>query len=389
MTDRIFLVEITNGQGLYTEVKLPATDYEILDALDRVNLSVEDDPNCTIYRYAEYGLLGSVTDANKKLFQTNALARKLSEFNEVEAVCFEGLVRMDIERNEGAVALTRLIDLAYSTDCCNTAPACNDYQLGKFYADNGFISELDDLPDSIYEMLDFAKIGRDAREAEHGVLTPNGYVVQTAELEHLSDSVDFEPHKPDYVFRLMLRNADKSLAGKINLPAEQNVLVQTFSSLGYQSLEGVSLELDDGVSLNLDFNLESSESLADLNNLAKTIVELDSEKKLPVLKALLYAESDHTVVQALKYAMTIDDYILEPTQRSASDLARDELRFTFDDATFRSLLPHVDLLGYGQELLRIYNSEITPYGVIQHKDGIPLHSPERQANQDSSEILMQ
>ncbi len=40
-----------------------------------------------------------------------------------------------------------------------------DEALGKFYADNDFLPELNDLPDSVYDLLNYAKIGKQMREA--------------------------------------------------------------------------------------------------------------------------------------------------------------------------------------------------------------------------------
>ena len=41
-----------------------------------------------------------------------------------------------------------------------------DEDLGKFYVENGFREDLDALPDSVYALLDYAKIGKQMREDE-------------------------------------------------------------------------------------------------------------------------------------------------------------------------------------------------------------------------------
>ena len=58
-------------------------------------------------------------------------------------------------------------DLAVSakTDCYHVVDAADDAQLGRFYAENDFIPELDGVSDAVFEMLDFAGIGRMMRHA--------------------------------------------------------------------------------------------------------------------------------------------------------------------------------------------------------------------------------
>ena len=47
--------------------------------------------------------------------------------------------------------------------------AADDAQLGRFYAENDFVPELDGVSNEVFEMLDFAGIGRMMRCSENGV----------------------------------------------------------------------------------------------------------------------------------------------------------------------------------------------------------------------------
>lgn len=119
--------------------------------------------------------------------QFNALAEKLRTFGDVDAVAFEGLVQMELnnlyQNNGGELTLRRVLDLAYSVDCCHVVPGItDDAALGQFYVENDFLPDLATVPDSVLEMLDYKKIGRSMREGEGGVLTPHGYVMQESEL---------------------------------------------------------------------------------------------------------------------------------------------------------------------------------------------------------------
>ena len=66
------------------------------------------------------------------------------------------------------------------------------------------------------------------------------------------------------------------------------------------------------------------------------------------------------------------DYILDPTIHTPEDAARAELHVSMDDREAELLLPFVDLRGYGLALLERYNSVLTPYGLVERRDGKPL-----------------
>ncbi len=114
----------------------------------------------------------------------NLLAEKLASLEPVQEAAFEGLVRMDLDKGMTELPLCRLVDLANSADCCHVAPGVgNDEQLGHFYVDNDFPVIPPGLPEEVYEVLDYAAIGRKARMEEGGVFTSEGYVVQHTDLD--------------------------------------------------------------------------------------------------------------------------------------------------------------------------------------------------------------
>ena len=145
MDNLLFRAEITDGKGNYAELNLPASDYELLDAVERLGAEPVGHPDCTVIEYLDYAFLAPLLDESKPLYEFNGLARKLAELDLIDSVSFEGLVKMEIEKKEGAITLPKLIDLAYSADCCNAEPAFNDEELGKFYAENDFMPELEDM----------------------------------------------------------------------------------------------------------------------------------------------------------------------------------------------------------------------------------------------------
>ena len=148
----------------HAELELPATPWEMVDAMDRLRLSEGQEPYWQVEDMGRYEFLAPHLDGYD-LYQFNALAEKLRTFGDVDAVAFEGLVQMELNKlyqnNGGDLALRRVLDLAYSVDCCHVVPGItDDAALGQFYVENDFLPDLATVPDSVLEMLDYEKIGR-------------------------------------------------------------------------------------------------------------------------------------------------------------------------------------------------------------------------------------
>ena len=162
--------------GRYAEIDLPASPYRLLNALDEIGIkSTKEIVYQEILNYGSFGYLEPHFDEYTMLEELNTLAQKLAVFDRVDSIAFEGLVKMAEQKPE-PFGVKELINFAHSTESCHVvSDVFDDEQLGRFYAGNGFMPEYETLPDKIYEHLDFAKIGREARESEGGVFTQRGY----------------------------------------------------------------------------------------------------------------------------------------------------------------------------------------------------------------------
>ena len=109
----------------HAELELPATPWELVDAMDRLRLSEGQEPYWQVEDMGRYEFLAPHLDGYD-LYQFNALAEKLRTFGDVDAVAFEGLVQMELnnlyQNNGGELTLRRVLDLAYSVDCCHVVP---------------------------------------------------------------------------------------------------------------------------------------------------------------------------------------------------------------------------------------------------------------------------
>lgn len=164
---------IPNSEA-YAKLDLPASPWELWDALDKVRLQTDDILYMEIEGYDAFEYLSPHLDGlDISINELNDLASLLSALDEVQEAAFEGLFSMEMQRkvnaNGGVITLQ---DLAVSakTDCYHVVEAADDAQLGRFYAENDFVPELEGISDAVFEMLDFAGIGRTMRCGENGVL---------------------------------------------------------------------------------------------------------------------------------------------------------------------------------------------------------------------------
>lgn len=214
MGDEIFSVYLTPADYsklAYAKLDLPASPWKLLDALDKVRLPEGDSLYLEITDYRDFEVLrSSLVCSATNLLELNDLAERLSRLNEVQRIAFEGLVRVDFQKQE-SITLKRLRDLAESVDCCHVVESVvSDGQLGRFYAENGFVPEVEGMSDAAFELLDFEKVGKMARMGECGVYVPSGisglggYVVQHSDLKSAPEITLNQPVEPAYTIHLRL-----------------------------------------------------------------------------------------------------------------------------------------------------------------------------------------
>lgn len=188
-------------------------------------------------------------ELDASLNELNDLAGRLAVLDETEQEAFDGLLRLEIQRkvesNGSILTMQDLRTLAVSAgaDCCHVVGATSDAELGRFYAENGFMEELDGLSDDVFEMLDFGKIGKALRTGENGTFTRSGYVVNHSELVTAPPCAKELPEKPEYLFRLTLGlhpDLEDDRTVTLELPASAEALREVQKQLGADGWEGAT-----------------------------------------------------------------------------------------------------------------------------------------------------
>lgn len=354
----------------HAELELPATPWEMVDAMDRLRLSEGQEPYWQVEDMGRYEFLAPHLDGYD-LYQFNALAEQLSTFNAADAIAFEGLVQMEIDE----LTVQRMLDLAYSVDCCHVVPEVrDDTALGRFYVENDFLPELEKVPDKVLEMLDYEKIGKMMRQGENSVITPHGYVERHSELKQAPADLGKPPRKPAYMMRFLCSNEHQTVP--LNLPASQAKLNTVLTRLALDNWQEAHLECEDTAMPEMwSFTDMAYDGMEQINRFAQCLEELDRNNELIKFKAVAGQLDIASLDDAFALAEHLSEYALEPGIHSLEELAREELSVIVSDPDGDLLMRYLNMDAYGAALLWRDKGVFSDYGYICRPDGQPLQVP--------------
>ena len=122
---RVYLAKNdTPYSAAYAKLELPASPWELWDAMEKVRLQTDDILYMEIEDYFAFEYLSPHLDGfDISLNELNDLAAQLAALDEVQEIAFEGMFSIAVQRkataNGGIITLQDLRDLAVSakTDC--------------------------------------------------------------------------------------------------------------------------------------------------------------------------------------------------------------------------------------------------------------------------------
>ena len=375
--------DVPNNEA-YAKLELPASPWELWDAMEKVRLKDGEALYMEIDDYYAFEYLAPhLEELDISLNELNDLAARLATLDEVQWIAFEGLFSMEVQKkvntNGGIITIQDMRDLAVSakTDCYHVVDAADDAQLGRFYAENEFIPELDGVSNEVFEMLDFAGIGRMMRCSENGVFVDSLYVLRDGELTTAPPVQKTLPEKPGYLFRLTLGlcpdfGGDRTAV--LDLPASEEALVAAQEQLGTLNWENTVVLNYDGIVPNVATFADLPMELEEFNTFTKAARDIP-RFEVPKLKALLEQFEVQDIETAMGLTEHLADYVLTPDLSSPQETAIDHLRFMTDDHSAELLLSHVNLYAYGCDLIKEDNATLSPYGLLHRADYQPMLSP--------------
>ena len=390
MAKKVFAVylakeDVPNSEA-YATLELPASPWELWDAMEKVRLKDGEALYMEIDDYYAFEYLAPhLGELDISLSELNDLAARLAALDEVQGIAFEGLFSMEVQKkvntNGGIITMQDMRDMAVSakTDCYHVVDAADDAVLGRFYAENDFIPELEGVPYAVFKMLDFDGIGRMMRHGENDVFVGNCYVLRDSELTAAPPCAKGLPPKPSYLFRLTLGlhpDFKDVRTVTLNLPATEAELSAVQEQLGTLNWENTVVLDYDGILPNAAFFADLPMELEAFNELAAAVRDMPSpEKQLPKLKALLEQFEVRDIATAISLTEHLDDYILTPEISSAQETAIDQIHFMTDDHSAELLISYVNLYAYGCDIIKEDNAALTPYGLLHRADYQPMLTP--------------
>ena len=388
MAKKVFAVYLAKegnpNSDAYAKLDLPASPWELWDALDKVRLQTDDILYMEIEDYYAFAYLAPHLDGLEiSLNELNDLAALLSALDEIQKVAFDGFLRMEVQHkvdtNGGVITLQDLRDLTVSakTDCYHVVEAADDAQLGRFYAENDFVPELDGVSNEVFEMLDFAGIGRMMRCSENGVFVNSLYVLRDGELTTAPPCPKELPEKPGYLFRLTLGlhpDIGDARTVTLDLPAAEAELLDAQEQLGTLNWENTVVLNYDGILPHIAVFADLPMELEEFNAFTKAVRDIP-RSEMSKLKALLEQFEVQDIETALFLTEHLADYILTPGISSPQETAIDHLRFMTDDHSAELLLSHVNLYTYGCDIIKEDNATLSPYGLLHRADYQPMLTP--------------
>ncbi len=371
------------------ELTFPVSQYEMMDAFEQIYTKAPGDVYWQVDEFYCFYYLAPHLDESMSIFEFNALTEQLSKLDERQEMAMQGLLQMQvnkhIQEHSGIITVPELMMLAHNVDYCHVlADVHSNEDLGKFYVENGFRDDLDALPDSVYDLLDYAKIGKQMRESEAGVFTPHGYVVRTEDLQPLPD---YEPQRDiSYMIRLTLMNHEnEQKTAVLDLPATDERLLEVQKELDAPEWYDAQFTDCDAIAPQLNTILTDVEELPRINELAKFFQELKANGQLTKFKAVISATQCESLDDVFDRLEKLPQYCFEAKIRDKDALVRDELEFVLGGKDADLIYKHLNREAYAEDVLKQYGADITPYGMVNREDFGPLHEPIPEQKQEQTQ----
>ena len=372
----MFEVALSNpDNGAYTTLALPAEPYAVLDAWDRLRPAPDTAILWEIGDYGEFTCLFPTLQSGEDFPALNALAERLASLDSRQRTAFEGLVRLESSRS-GIIPLRMFAALAEQAEHCQVVPeATDDASLGRVYAANGSIPEVKDVPDRVFELLDFQLLGRRVRQSEGGIFTRQGYVVPDGNWKPAEGQEPRSaPEAPTSFFRLELQLGEER--AELTLPAGQE-LVEVRDQMEAVGIPNCTVTAFHSRVPQLPAAWASPERLDTLNCLAIRLTVMADRDPLRLVKykAVLETSPPSSLEEAMALTEQLDAYNLNWAAASPEDVARGELRRSMGEENAALLCRYLNLYGYGEALIQQYGGELTDYGLLTRADGQPVQKP--------------
>ena len=385
-----------HGGYYYAELLLPAADYEIKDAMQRTRAVGRE--NTVEVSILECDILPELQDIRLDTFsldELNFFAKRLASLPNEELPVFYAVTDEAFRAadNDGLVSIKDLINSTYGLDTVPIASGISGPEaLGRFAIENGLLSDLDDIPESVIPFLNAEQIGRVQQKNDKGVFE-DGFYVPTVHYDRpeIYDGVtlpDEESESSDFAIRLLVSGTPEHIKGDpvdraiwLDLPMASDILA---------NYAAVFNEADIGDCVYYDFESvipqitpEMFGSMKDVQALNKLAAEISimSEAEQVKFKAVLDAENTASIQDALNVAQNLWRYKFTAMPDTADAFFKNYVAENADTRFDSRWLGGLFARNEGERLLGRLSATLTDYGVVSARNGqlfepVPYDEPE-------------
>ena len=240
--------------------------------------------------------------------------------------------------------------------------------LSSLYAFNALAEKLAALDDTQRIVLTEC-----LKEEGNGGTVPLPRIYDLAAGDEAFQSLDLTSPDPDYTSLLELWTGQRTEASPVTLklPVTLEEIGAVRESLGAGSLSEIEYRCLDCLVPALIKPMTAAKELLLVNAAAHKLKETPTGQ-LTKFKAMLEAMGFMSLWEALERYDTLGEYALEPDIRCPEDAGRKELHLIISSPELEKVIPHVNLLTYGQQSMEEYHMVLTGYGGFCRVDGAPF-----------------
>lgn len=384
-----------NGGYYYAELLLPAADYEIKDAMQKARAVGRE--NTVEVSILECDILPELQDIRLDTFsldELNFLAKRLFSLpNEELPVFYAVTEQIFSDADENPVSIKDLINSTYGLDTVPIASGISGPEaLGRFAIENGLLSDLDDIPESVIPFLNAEQIGRVQQKNDNGVFEGRLYIPTVHyDRPEIYDGVtlpDEESESSDFAIRLLVSGTPEHIKGDpvdraiwLDLPMASDILANYAAAFNEADIgDCVYYDFESVIPQITSDMFDSMEEIDELNTLAQRIVAM-SESEQVMFKAVLDAENTASIQNALNVAQNLWRYKFTAMPDTADAFFKNYVAENADTRFDSRWLGGLFARNEGERLLGRIGATLTDYGVISARNGhlfepVPYDEPE-------------
>ena len=389
MQERAFMIEMSIEHPVMRQVQfgsleLPATEYEIRDALQKMRATRDMLTNreYSIYNCEIVPQLNEIRLDSASLDELNFLAKRLISLNGDERNIIKGIATKVIPTDEDEIVSIRdLINMTYGTGIVSVVSnVINDEQLGEFVIENELQDEIALVPEGASHLLDKEKIGRIQRAADGGVYVGNLYVcADHFEMPKVYDGISLPAVEPEpwFAFRLLVAEppqgdeSNEEAAEWISLPMTLKAMREFATRHNVDSItDCVYYGFESSIPQITGECLPSMDDIKTLNDIAKRMAEMSPEDQVK-FKAALVAERPYglTLADMDNIAANLDKYEMTTVSDNAGAFFKEYLLHHLDTRFDPEWLDTLVSFREGNKLLERLGACVTDYGIISVSGG--------------------